>query len=62
MTSAAWTGTRRNVKYDKLLEEAKKTEAEAEQALANAKKKLQVTRLAVALAKSTREWLEDRNR
>ena len=47
--------------YDDLLEEAKKHEEEAEQALACARKKVQVTRLAVSLATATRKWLEELN-
>ena len=40
------------------MEEAKKVEAEAKEALAAAKRKVQVMRLAYTLAVSTREWLE----
>ena len=40
------------------MEEAKIKEAEAEKALAAAKKKVQVMRLAYTLAISMREWLE----
>ena len=43
---------------DKLLEEAKIKEAETEKALADAKKKVQVIRLAHTLAISTRKMLE----
>ena len=53
--------TKSTGKYDDLIEEAKKHQEEAEQALANARKKVQVTMLAVSLARSTREWLEKRN-
>ena len=43
------------------MEEAKIKEAEAEKALAAAKKKVQLMRLAYTLAISTGEWLEKKN-
>ena len=44
--------------HKQLLEEAKKQEEEAEQALACAKKRVRTTRLAVSFSRATREWLE----
>ena len=48
-------------KYDDLLEEAKKHEEEAEQAVACAKNKLRAARAAVAIARATRRFLEEIN-